>query len=720
MSDLRNTANNPKSEYKLAIHTPEPDHPTFNFVLREDTIPNRRKADLAAMMEEKTQEIRRKKQRRRKSMITAAAAAALILIALFATPLGQYVTSAAEDMFHSTREWAGNLFGIGKRGKTLEIESGRLAGDFLFVTVKTDSEVMLHCYGEIYDNKGNSTPLYSGYDLSTRDDHSMVAADSELASVLYATRKQGETMLYAPDMSSVVNSPDKKYRCRLKVVAYAYTGKLLEITKKSMINYRDALIDNALDPIGGLNAKNDVLAGGINPSEVLETEFEIPSDKLGSVLQCSRFDADPEENCTTQYADEKIGLELTVKECIYYKTASNVIVDIAMTKGGSAAGRVNTPFVRLLNDFVMIDGYRYRNQYCNDLRRPIYGDGHYYLVLENSLSAPGSPELTYSYDRFEEYAEMKTLHRSDSRQYFYNCAEAPESKENRFTYESLEDISLPVSYRSVTGIEQSYNDISFELSEGVRAKVKGLYKTDNPDLTDYDLTDPYYIPLQCKFKNKQSFDLGDGITFTNPGLQSCSDQTFILNGMLTETGGNTVLSAQSGGKERFRIRAKLLFGDYTDLKNDVSFNACIVFGGIIRVGDYDGHEFFNIDIDDVYSLRRNDGRFLSLAGIFKKYDIDTLRIISIACEKVSYSDAQPLNRSLRSLAEEGFSFQEKRVVENGSYIKMPLALRVADYQRVKALNPQYYDLKKLRKSKQIVRHSEMEPSDLERLGYIID
>ena len=66
------------------------------------------------------------------------------------------------------------------------------------------------------------------------------------------------------------------------------------------------------------------------------------------------------------------------------------------------------------------------------------------------------------------------------------------------------------------------------------------------------------------------------------------------------------------------------------------------------------------------------------------------------------------------LLEEGFSFQEKRVVENGNYIKMPLALRVVNHKRVKALNPEYYDLKKLRKSQQTVRHSENEPSDWER------
>lgn len=709
MSNSRNIAKNKISAYKHPAYTSEPDHPTFNFVLKEDTVPDEFKAGLVAMMEDKMQEVRRKKQRRRKSLISAAAAAALILIALFATPLGQYVTSAAEDIFHSTREWTGDLFGIGKKGKTLEIESGRLAGDFMFVTVKTDSEVMLHCYGEIYDNEGNSAALYSGYDLSTRDDRGVGAEGS----FLYATRKRGETMLYAPEMASVVNSTDKEYHCKLKVVAYAYKGKLLDITKKSMINYKNSLINYALDPIEGLNAKNDVLAGGIKPSEVLETEFEIPSDKLDSVLLCSRFTPDPEGKCTTKYADDKIGLKLTVKEGIIYKTASNIIVDIAMTKGRSAAGRVDTPFIYMGNDYVFIDGVRHNNRYSNDLRRPIYGDGHYYLVLDNICFAPYSPELPYSYERFEEYPEMKHVALFNEIK-FYGCAEAPETEENKFSYESLQDISLPVSYDSVTGIEQTYGDISFQLTEGVRGKVKGLYKTDIPELISYDSTDPYYIPLELRYKDKQSFDLGDGIVFTNPGLQSNSDEEYILNGMLTDTGGSTVLSGQSSGKEIFRIRARLLFGDYTDPKNDVSFNACIIFGGIETIGDYDGHEFFNIDIDDVYSLRRNDGRFLSLAGICKKYNIDTVKIISIGFEKVSYSDAQQLNRSMDDLLEEGFSFQEKRVIENGNYIKMPLALRVVNHKRVKALNPEYYDLKKLRKSQQTVRHSENEPSDWER------
>ena len=186
-----------------------------------------------------------------------------------------------------------------------------------------------------------------------------------------------------------------------------------------------------------------------------------------------------------------------------------------------------------------------------------------------------------------------------------------------------------------------------------------------------------------------------------------------------------MLSAQSRGKEIFRIQADFLPGEWTDEANNVSFNARIAFSGIYGCAEYDGHKFYNVDIENIHSLRKSDGRFLSLAGVFKKYRIDTLKIISVAYEKISYSDVRILSEDTDTMWKEitplirlGYSFRSRTVRSDGEFVKKPLALHTKSRKRVKALNPNYYKIGQLRKTRQTTRVSTPGVPDYERITSI--
>ena len=110
-----------------------------------------------------------------------------------------------------------------------------------------------------------------------------------------------------------------------------------------------------------------------------------------------------------------------------------------------------------------------------------------------------------------------------------------------------------------------------------------------------------------------------------------------------------VFSAMSKGREVFRMRCKMDFGDYNDitLREDGHY----VHNGIIwlerpyeeylmtnEFGETPG--VFNIIADNMNALKNASGEYPSLGAVFKKFDIDTLRLVSVGLYINYYEDTE--------------------------------------------------------------------------------
>lgn len=212
------------------------EHVTFHFVMREDPVSDELKAATIAGMKQRLEAKRKREARRRNITKRAVAAAAIVLLLIFITPLGGYVTSAAESFISSVSDWLSSIFKISNSRMDadeeerfrIDITEAMLENDSLYVTVKASNErLQLRAKGKIYDGEGKSIPLYA---------NPCKAGDIGRVSDEYSDFRGWR--MYAPDLYDLIKSSGGNYRCSLTVTASIETDDYFPVhTEKKHFDF---------------------------------------------------------------------------------------------------------------------------------------------------------------------------------------------------------------------------------------------------------------------------------------------------------------------------------------------------------------------------------------------------------------------------------------------------------------------------------------------------
>ncbi len=222
---------------------------TYRFITRTDPTPAALKEKTLEKMRERRRENEQKAALRRKKWLRVSAAAAVLAGVVAVTPLRGYVVSAASGVCRMISSWREDVFPVDVKqsdnGCTVEIIESRVANDFLYLTVKeyypkeqarrdgkTKQYTMpdLAYSGSIRDNKGHTIRFDSALVTcmwAVSNDHDIYRDGYEDRIITQSTESASESSgnfvvnaqyrVYLPDISSVVNSAQKKYTCTLIV-----------------------------------------------------------------------------------------------------------------------------------------------------------------------------------------------------------------------------------------------------------------------------------------------------------------------------------------------------------------------------------------------------------------------------------------------------------------------------------------------------------------------
>lgn len=117
---------------------------THKVMLQGFQTPDKLKQKTLAAMKQLREEETKRQSRRKKIAVRVAVAAAILAIAVAATPLNNYVVSAAGDFYN----WVVNTFHVGMKksdnGLTVEIIEARVSKDFLYLTVNESYDVKIY------------------------------------------------------------------------------------------------------------------------------------------------------------------------------------------------------------------------------------------------------------------------------------------------------------------------------------------------------------------------------------------------------------------------------------------------------------------------------------------------------------------------------------------------------------------------------------------------
>ena len=571
---------------------------TFRLVMREDPVSDELKAATIAGMK---QRLKAKKQREaRRKMITrrVVAAAAVVLVLLCITPLGGYVTSAAESFFSSVSEWMNSVFKISRsrvdadqeeRFK-IDITEAMLVNDSLCISLKTNNDLLqLSAEGRIYDEEGHSVPLYA-----------TPRKAGVIGGLLDDNGGNNGWRMYAPDLYDVIKSPDGSYRCSLTVTARLETDDACfsDRTEKKSFDFPLENVDNLFKAkrykIGKKIKNNGVI---FNFTELLVSEN---SQTVMGTVTC--------EDGHSFHAHDWFAAELTMPDVTDRKYGREDVFS---------------------GNFSLSDAYRISKTK--------------YVIMCEFASNYQYYENNTDYYHFHEFEKPPYKIIIHSVTYNKVTEKQAYSEAKPIEYGKLPEIYLPIAYNQRGEIETTYQNISFPVTDNISIRLNGIEKN-RTGRYGYEFADK-----KPDYKLSFTVDQGEMMSVMSDQYGKHIDVMDGINATTQSGMFPVVFSAMSKGREVFRMRCKMDFGDYNDitLREDGHY----VHNGIIwlerpyeeylmtnEFGETPG--VFNIIADNMNALKNASGEYPSLGAVFKKFDIDTLRLVSVGLYINYYEDTE--------------------------------------------------------------------------------
>ena len=607
---------------------PAEEHVTFHFVLREDPVSDELKAATIAGMKQRLEAKRQREAKRKVMARRIVAAAAVVLLLLFVTPLGGTVASAAESFFSSVSDWVGSIFRISnsrvdadeeERFK-IELTEAMLENDSLYISFKTNNYLLkLSAKGSIYDENGNSIPLYANPCRAC--DIGSISGEDGSAGHWWAWYRHYGWRMYAPGLRELIQSPEGNYRCQLTVTASYETDDY-------------------------------------EPVRSEQKKFDFALENTEQLFKAKRY--------TIGKKIRKNGAVFHFTELLDSDHSQTLVVEITPDKGtkfhadDGFDATVGLPDARSDEEFecrFVTDGlYRINSQKA------------VLLMAYSESSMDGEYHGFHEYNKAPYHITVKSVtYNKIKRQTVEKYTSDPDE------YGKLPEIYLPIEYNKRGEIETKYENISFPVAKGISIRLNGIRKRHNVKYDfeyAYDERTPDY---------QLDFTVDQGKLLSVMSVED-GKHVDVMDGKNTTTLSRefpVVFSAMSKGREVFRLRCKMSFGDYGDLKlqngHYVNSNCKIWLDrpyGAFEDVDSDGNVYeiykFNIIADNFNEFKNALGDYPSLRAIFRKFDIDTLRLVSMGLY-INYYETK-----------DGNSF-------NGWHKDITLA------------DPTYYDLNRLRK-----------------------
>lgn len=614
------------------------EHAVFNFVMREDPVSDELKAATIAGMKQRLEAKRQREARRRRITKRVIAAAAVVLVLLFITPLGGRVTSAAESFFSSVSDWMSSVFRIShsrtdadeeERFK-IELTEAMLENDSIYVSFKTNNELLkLSAEGKIYDETGNSIPLYAN-----------PCRAGDIGSVSQEYGDLSGWRMYAPGLPELIQSSDGDLRCELTVTA--------------SMEYDDYI-----------------------PAHIEKKHFDFVLEGANSILKIKRYSIGKKI--------KKNGAVFHFIELLDSDNSQTLVVEIIPDKGNQFHPKdwftadVETPKVETDDGFEYIGGFSYDHVYR-------IGKNTFVLLMEFSSNYSGN-RIDGDFHGFHEY--YRQPYQINVRSVTYNQFRSEKvvtTKREPGKYGTLPEIYLPIEYNKRGEIETKYEDVSFPVAGGVTIRLNGIEKN-RTGTYGYEFADrkPDYM---LNF----TVDQGDMMPITSGKAGKHADVQDGANTTTKSEAFPVVFSAMSKGREVFRLRCRMSFDAYENMRLE---NGHYVNKGVIWLdrpymesldAAFYGEDAYisNFAADDMNMLKNAIGDYPSLKAIFKRCEIDTLRLVSVAMIVDTYEtkyDADSYDPD-----------KDPNYVEYEKWLEKHMW-----YQEITLADPNYYDIKMLQK-----------------------
>lgn len=474
---------------------------TYELITKVDPTPTAlKKATYQGMMARKREREAKISARRKRAIRTTAAAAALVL-AVTATPLRGYVVSAAGDVYNAiVRNWWEDVFPVNLKksdnGCTVEIIESRVANDFLYLTVKEyypknlvsrDEETKLYTMpdiaysGSIKDNKGNEItfePANVMYLWAMGNDHDYYKDGYEDRMITQSAESADESgdefvvnaqyRIYLPELSTVVNSENKKYTCTVDAVSNQL-GSNIDF-EFPLDNINEAVSNRSYDlnrtfHLDGVDVTLQKLAFSPSSADLvirLDPDDNLSDEELADLLD--RFDA------SVQVRNDE-----DVKKLAEWAAAPD-----RKEADGETLG-----FAWLTNDGLNGHGYVYdldedinADSMMWDKARRMKLGGSYYFVISDFADQPSS-----SYD-------MEKILRSDftveiEHLYWHPLVESRDATDMISYYSTLDDIALTAEKVGTDCYSFADNHIKLPGNNGnLDITLKALSETETTKLPD--------------------------------------------------------------------------------------------------------------------------------------------------------------------------------------------------------------------------------------------